>query len=81
MLVEVGMALDRVAEAFEHDAFGGEPLLEDVADPVEGRAVVSGEHDLRKRRRGEHVERDLCLPGAALDLECASALLELRRER
>src|SRR5262245_15558674 len=77
-VVEVRMPLDGMAEALEHDSLGRELTLERVADPVEGRVVMPGHHELRKRRGSERPERDLRLPRAALHLERLRALLELR---
>ena len=54
--------LDRMAGAGEHGALGAEALLEHVADRVERLAVRARDDELRERRRGELVERDLGRP-------------------
>ena len=77
-----GWRRTRVAGAFEHDALGREPFREDVADPVEGEAAGSRRTRSFWNEAAASASRGiLCLPGSALDLERASALLELRRER
>ena len=81
-IVEVGMALDRVAVAFEHDAFGRElaPRARRRSRRRPGWWLPEND-ELRERSGGERVERDLCLPRSALDLSACAPCCELRRER
>ena len=65
----------------KHDPLGVELALQDVADRVERRVVGAGDDELRERRGGERLERDVRLGRTPLADERAGALLELRRER
>ena len=80
-LVEVRMALRVVAVAGEDEPLRIEASHEHVADRVESVVMCAGDDELRERRRGERVERDLRLPEAALDHQGAGALHQFERER